>query len=442
MNKIVILFSLLILLTACSPEQQLNKIINEEVSYSTFKSNGLSVSYPLWPESENNDGSVEVSVTKGYCSVSINTEKMNAKQWYNSFLDTIEKTRLISTDQNKMSLSFYLNYQNMTLISQNQIYDCNDQAIVVTLTCIEQAKEKMQEMQEKIYDSVNCQEEDKKINYNQFNEEDFSVKYPSGENLEDTNDHIIAINKGVCSIIVDKHNALPKDIFNWVSNQQEELSSSVKNNQYFLTYPLSFKEQKLTANMKIIYCNYQSYLTQVICIDELTTNNEKEIIDFIFENSKCAKIYQIPEPVKQKEKVEEEEPEIIEDIEEEIVKTNVGEEFGIDEEVIVYFINNNDFFNRIMKDFPKANLVVEDTDRELKLRVLIDSSGKVTSLEDGEYSDANVTLFVPLRDALNIFNNAENINPLTLIGFAVNVRTSPQNIKNEIIQKVLRGEYS
>ena len=88
------------------------------------------------------------------------------------------------------------------------------------------------------------------------------------------------------------------------------------------------------------------------------------------------------------------------------------------------------------------NLVIKDEARELKLRVLIDDEGKIELLEDGEYSDADVTLIVPLRDALNIFNNAENINPLTLLGFAVNVKTIPAEIKNEVIQKVLRGEYN
>ena len=110
--------------------------------------------------------------------------------------------------------------------------------------------------------------------------------------------------------------------------------------------------------------------------------------------------------------------------------------------MVVYFINSNDFFTNVMKDFPKANLLIEDEDRELKLRVLIDGEGKITLLEDGEYSDADVTLIIPLRDALNIFNNAENINPFTLISFAINVRTEPAEIKNQVIQKVLSGEYN
>lgn len=112
--------------------------------------------------------------------------------------------------------------------------------------------------------------------------------------------------------------------------------------------------------------------------------------------------------------------------------------------MVVYFINGNAFFGKVLKDFPKSNLVIEDKDnsRELKLRVLIDGDGKVTLLEDGEHSDADVTLRVPLRDALNVFNNAANINPLTLLGFAANVKTEPIGIKNQVIQKFLKGEYN
>jgi len=69
-------------------------------------------------------------------------------------------------------------------------------------------------------------------------------------------------------------------------------------------------------------------------------------------------------------------------------------------------------------------------------------NGKITLIQDGQFDDADVTLIVPLRDALNIFSNAQNINSATLLSFAINVRTVPASIKNEAIQKVLRGEYN
>jgi len=133
---------------------------------------------------------------------------------------------------------------------------------------------------------------------------------------------------------------------------------------------------------------------------------------------------------------------VIEEIEDKVVKTNAGDEFGIDEDMIVYFINNNAFFTKVMRDFSKANIVIEDEDRELMVRVDLDSDGKIISLEDGVFSDADVTLKVPLRDALNIFSNAQNINALTLMAFAVNVKTEPASVKDEVIRKVLRGSIT
>jgi len=256
---------------------------------------------------------------------------------------------------------------------------------------------------------------------------------------------VLGVTKGVCSVVVDKHNALPKDIINWLNEAIDDqiIDSSEHNNEYDLVYQLQYENSTITAMTKVFYCNYQSYLTQVLCVDEHIDDDDAIIRDTILDSARCAKEYDIPTPKKIEEKKEiviEKEPEVIEEIEDEIVKTNAGQEFGIDEEMVVYFINSNAFFTKIMKDFPKANLIVEDDDRKLKFKIRVDDQGKITLLDDGEHSDPDVTLIVPLRDALNIFSNAQNINPITLMGFAVNVKTEPVEIKNQVIQKILRGE--
>ena len=200
----------------------------------------------------------------------------------------------------------------------------------------------------------------------------------------------------------------------------------------------------IAAIATIIYIETQ--IEEKNISQEITIVPEYEILkDEILDSSKCKTIYEIPTPEvieEQKEEIIEEEPEVIEEIEDEIVKTNMGEEFGIDEEMIVYFINSNVFFTNIMKDFPKVNLVMEDDDRNLELKATIGSDGKITLLEDGLHGDADVTIYVPLRDALNIFSNANNINPLTLLSFAVNVRTEPVEIKDQVIRDVIAGKYN
>jgi hypothetical protein len=447
-KSVFVLFTLT-LMTGCGNYQlDFDKLVNEEISYSQYSKDGFSVLYPQWPD--NTNGDVELTVSKGYCTISINSEKIPAKQWYQMMIDSLEKvsSKIIFVDDDTLQLKHSLIFNNNTLILENRFFTCQDNSIVVTLTCIEEVDGLMQKLSDKIYSSATCQE--KELKFNNYRDNDFSVMYPDWDNSLDMEEQrVLGVTKGVCSIIVDKHNALPKDIFNWINKAIEEkddhnLLTSSADNDYF-AYQFLHENNTLTATTKMLYCNYQSYLTQIICVDEYVTDTDKEIKDSVLESVNCAQEYKIPTPQKiekEKEEVLEKEPEVIKEIESEIVKTNVGEEFGIDEEMVVYFVNSNNFFTKILKDFPKANLLIKDNDRELKLRVLINENGKITLLEDGEYNDADVTLIVPLRDALNIFNNAENINPLNLIGFAINVRTEPVDVKNRIIQKVLRGEYN
>ena len=94
-----------------------------------------------------------------------------------------------------------------------------------------------------------------------------------------------------------------------------------------------------------------------------------------------------------------------------------------------------------MADFPKANLVLTDADGNVELKINIDNQGKITLVDDGLHEEYDVTLYVPLRDALNILNNAANINPITLLKFAVSVTTDPIEVKQQVLEKVLNGEY-
>jgi hypothetical protein len=455
----------LLFMVACStPEErfnsQIDKAVSEEFDYSVFSYDGFSVQYPVWPVSESD---VELSVTRGYCTVAINAEKITAEQWYAMMLDAVEQQNatIIISNEKESHMKFSMPYQNLTMVSDNRIYDCKGNGIVVTIMCIDQADAKTQEMHEKIFSSAKCDGEEIKqpsakneeTVYKTYNENDFSVIYPDWEKLQDNSEHNLAVSKGVCSVIVDKHNALPEDIYMWykdaISKNKDNhlLDSSSEGDIYYVTYDMPYEDYILTSASKVIYCNYQSYITQVLCVDELITEDFEKIKDSVIESARCAKEYEVPTPEKieeAKQEAEKEDPGVIEEIGESIVKTNAGEEFGIDEEAVVYFINNNEFFTKVMKDFPKANIVIEDSEnsRELDLRVSIGSEGKIESLEDGQYSDADITLKVPLRDALNIFGNAQNINLITLIIFAANVRTEPPEIKDEVIQKVLRGEYN
>ncbi|MBU0962666.1 MAG: hypothetical protein KKD48_02050 [Nanoarchaeota archaeon] len=459
-KKLVLIISVIfiIIFTACSsPEtrlqDQLDIAIAESFSYSEFYNDGFSIQYPVWPASDSN---IELSVTRGYCSVSVNVEKIPAESWYDMIIKSVNEQngKIIELNKDENYIRYSGLYQNFTMISENRIYDCNYNANAVTITCIEQAYPKTQDMRNIIFNSAKCNGQEttgkSEVIYKTYTNSDFSINYPDWDKINDNSNHEVAVSRGICSVLVDKYNALPKDIYEWDKNAIKDnkdnnlLDSSSKGDIYYLTYDMPYEDKTITSETKIFYCNYESYITQVLCINGLVTDEYKEIREKVLESSKCSKEYEASTQEDLKKKAEQDNPGAIEEIGNEIVKTNAGQEFGIDEEAVVYFINNNLFFTKIMKDFPKANIVIEDTEnnRELDLRVTIDESGKIKILEDGQFSDADVSLIVPLRDALNIFGNAQNINPITLIGFAVNVRTEPPEIKNQVIQKVIRGEYN
>ena len=56
------------------------------------------------------------------------------------------------------------------------------------------------------------------VQYTPFTQEDFTIQNPDWNELNDEHgqERIVGLSKGVCSLIVDKHNALPKDIVNWL----------------------------------------------------------------------------------------------------------------------------------------------------------------------------------------------------------------------------------
>src|SRR3989338_7623225 len=102
---ILIIFLLAaLLLASCTKEQrfedQLDKAINEEFSYKTFTLKDFSVDYPDW-EMKYNEG-VELSVSRGYCSVAINSETLKARQWYDMIAEAVEQQKgeiLIANDK-------------------------------------------------------------------------------------------------------------------------------------------------------------------------------------------------------------------------------------------------------------------------------------------------------------------------------------------------------
>jgi hypothetical protein len=462
MRTIILIITIAILLSGCT---QAEEVLNEKINYRTYTSNSFEIQYPDWPEGEK-DSETEIMVSKGYCTVVINTNEADAKQLYNQMVESIkEATHILSYKENeaKLSIETTSTYQTHKIRSDIRLFGCNKKAHIVNIACIEQVmnNSNVQSLYNTIFNSVKCTEENQiieeeiknsKTTYSTYKDEDFTVEYPEWSEFGDqSEEQKLAVTAGVCSVVINKHNARPKDLINWLeqsikSQADHNIIDSYENkNIQYLTYESPYQEYTVTSKAKLVYCNYETYMTVAMCVNELRNEEYAAIQEKVLNSVKCAKEYEIPTPKiieQKKEIIEEQEPEIIEEIKEEIVKTNAGEEFGLDEEMIVYFINNNQFFKNVLKDFPKGNLIFEDTKRNLELKIEINNKGEITSVEDGQHSNPSITLIMPLRDALNILSNAENINPITIIGFAINVKTEPKHIKNEVIQRVIRGDYS
>ncbi len=446
----ILLFSLLILTSCNNPGVN---ILSEEFNYSTYIDEDFSVKYPDWPITNQTEQGAEVSVSKGFCTIMVNSETIPAESWYSSFTNALKTTpNTLSSESidEDLFIKSITKYGEHNLISEIKIVDCNNKAHLVNVVCIEQVigEQEVLEIYKTVFDSIECKEE-KELEYNTFEEEDFEIEYPEWNDITGHfgEENILAATEGYCTVLVNKHNALPEDLINWLelaieTQDETELidSDKITDEEYTMKYRGPYENNTLLTNSNILYCNYQSYITAVVCVEENYKEEYEEIKNQVLDSIECKEEYKIPK-MEIPEEIEEQEPEVIEEIENTIVQTDAGDEYGINAEAVVYFINNNEFFTKVMSDFDKANLVFED-DENLYLKVMLDNDGKITSIDEGEYSNADVTLYIPIMDALNILNNAANINPINLISFAINVRTDPAETKNEVIGNVLRGEYN
>ncbi|MBW2974039.1 hypothetical protein KY346_06655 [Candidatus Woesearchaeota archaeon] len=458
-NKIILLCLFGLLLVSCA-KVNVEDVINEPFNYTTYTSDGFSIKYPDWPQHERGN-ETEVSVSRGFCTVIIDTADIPAESWYQQLIVALKDApHILSFEENEEELSVKstATYKEHKLISKMKVAGCNKKSHLINIACLETVigYEAVTDLYNSVLDSISCEEtkaakeesKEKKVSYEKFVDSDFELLHPDWSEIEE-GEHILGVSAGICSVVVNKHNALPGDLFNWILKSLPEqegselIESDKKGEVYTAKYTSDYKEHKMISDAKFFYCNYQTYFTAVVCIENMLDDEFREIRDVVLNSAQCTKEYKVPEPKITKE-IKEEEPEIVEKIKKEIVKTDAAEEFGLDAEGIVYFINENTFFTKVMSDFGKANLVFDDAenDRELKLKVKLDKNGKIVLLDDGHYSDADITLYVPLIDALNILNNAANINPLNLITFAVHVTTDPPEIKNQVIQNVLKGKYN
>ncbi|PIN77942.1 hypothetical protein COV15_01015 [Candidatus Woesearchaeota archaeon CG10_big_fil_rev_8_21_14_0_10_34_12] len=402
---VLVLFVALFIFGIFSSKNSPTQVL-KEIEYSTYKSaKGFSVEYPAWSDL-NQSPEAEVEVTAGVCSVIVNKYDVSARDLYNYMVDSMQENRNIlsfSKDDKNMISDYTAIYMDKEFLSRTKITECNFETHTITLICLKEMSE--DKNVQKIHDSVSCSESTK-LSTNSFEEGDFEIIYPDWQKASETgNETILMASVGKCSVIVNKYNALPGDLFNWIKIALEKQGEQILHTEqttetYEIKYTFPYEEQDLIANAKIFYCNYQSYMPILVCQKDYDSEKAEQLKDDIFGSTYCKKEYDIPKP-KIPEQAIGDNPEEVEEIEE-IVKTSIGKEFGIDEVAVVYFFNENHFLRKVLSDFRKVNLVFEDTEnnRNLSLKVGISSEGRITLLDNGRYDSADVTISMPLIDAL------------------------------------------
>jgi len=163
----------------CTPESPqensqdpIEQVLNEQINYTIFSEDGFSISHPDWEEIDQDN---ELTVSRGYCTVAVNSETIPAKQWYDMFEQSIasQDGEILSSDQSNYQVIYSFDFQKHTLISEIRLYECNDRSIAVTLSCIDEVTELMTNISNQIYPSAECKE--KETAYINLQDADYSV---------------------------------------------------------------------------------------------------------------------------------------------------------------------------------------------------------------------------------------------------------------------------
>jgi hypothetical protein len=186
-----------------------------------------------------------------------------------------------------------------------------------------------------------------------FTDEDYSAEIPDWNVGETKNETIISLSRGACTMIINNYNAPADTLYEWREKYIEENDSFelVQKNpeENKLVYEMHTENFTLHMESVITYCNYQSYSLITICEEEYFKDNE-EVLEVIGESPKCAKEYTIAPEIIEVEEIEEI------PVDDRIVETDVGSEYGINAEAVVAFFNSNPLFIKIMKKYDKVNL--------------------------------------------------------------------------------------
>ncbi|MBN2127164.1 MAG: hypothetical protein JW703_02095 [Candidatus Diapherotrites archaeon] len=417
-----------------------------------FKVKDFSFSHPDWIELPDKKENELKKLIFGECLILLSSNESNPEIIFDSTLNALKtepELNLIESDKQNYELEFIAPLNSVDYKIKSKLLYCNDKTYNLAVLCLKNAEKNSVDFAFNSLESMHCDKEyifeepeKPKNNLISFLQEDYSMNYPEWNPVSNYSiQTVLGVSNNSCTLIVNKFEATKKDLMNYLDVYIKENKFDLiekKENEFI--YLFEFDKTNLISSNKLIYCNYNTYVSTLVCPEELN-QDFAELKNEVFDSVKCAKEY-IPSEVylPQEQEIPEEPPQNEEPIpfEDSIVKTNIGEQYNLNLRAIVDFINSNEFFVFVLNDFSKANFVIEDTpeNETINLRITFEN-GKIILLEDSSFSNADVSLFIPFNAVMNIIENIENINFGNFLQFASSIRTEPQEAKTIVIQKVL-----
>ncbi len=418
----------------------------EETTFKKFTDDDFSFEYPDWEEREGSNTSI-ISVGNALCVLNVDRHETPITplfNWMVNFTAANENVSLDEVDIENHEIGFVADFDNITFKAVTNMEYCNHKTYIILATCAKDYWNQYEEEVDRFTSSVKCAKEYAEPDYSAapslpdledtrygiFIDDDYSAKIPEWNQGEAEKETIISLSEGACTVILNRYNAPADTLYDWTEKYIEENGSleldSKSPSKHEISYQLHAEDVTLHIESKITYCNYQSYNMIALCEEQYFEDNV-DVLEYILDSPKCAKEYSIAPEIVELEEVDEI-PE-----EERIVETDVGEEYGINAEAVVSFFNSNPIFVKVMKKYDRVNLRITG-DEDIKLKAKLED-GYIVNVAEGAYSDADFTLTMPLEDALNIFNNADNITIGNILSFIINVKTDPPEKMNELIKE-------
>ena len=162
MKKLLLLFLLIPLITACEevPEEPIKEI---ETQWSTYEdNNGFSISHPEWEGDYEFDDSLFMLSNAG-CNLVTNKYEGNAENmytWLSTYL-TEEGSTITYQNQDNAQIEYTSNWDIYLFKTKLKMYDCNNYVYNVMLSCEYTIYDEKEIELDQFFTSIDCDESEK-----------------------------------------------------------------------------------------------------------------------------------------------------------------------------------------------------------------------------------------------------------------------------------------